>query len=146
MLQIRQSFFETNSSSVHALIISKTEGCRLPSTVNLSEDSDHGDIIRAWVRSLNNERAEKLINWLYSHGVDEIIYNGSNATIISCIKSCKLHPKDVNPEDIAYKFNDIALTNFICDNIHDEYEGHDDYLYCQLDTDEFTWYTTWSEH
>ena len=49
MLQIRQSFFETNSSSVHALIISKTEGCRLPSTVNLSEDSDHGDTQQLYV-------------------------------------------------------------------------------------------------
>ena len=146
MLQIRQSFFETNSSSVHALIISKTEGCRLPSTVNLSEDSDHGDILRAWVRSLKNEKAKNLINWLYSHGVDEIIYNGSNEAIASYIKSCKLHPIDANPEDIAYRFNDIALINFICGNIYKEYDGHDDYLYDQLDTDEYAWYITWSEH
>ena len=135
MLQIRQSFFETNSSSCHALIISKTEGCKLPSTVNLSEDSTHGDIIRTWVRSLNKERSEKLINWLYSHGVDKIIYNGSNGTIISCIKSCKSHPEEVNAGDIIYKFNDIALTNFICDNIYERYEGHDDYIYFQLDND-----------
>lgn len=146
MLQIRYGQFETNSSSVHALIISKTEGCRLPSTVNLSEDSDYGDILRTWVRSLNNERAEKLVNWLYSHGVDEIIYNGSNGTIISCIQSCKSNPREVNAADIEYKFNDIALTNFICNNIYDHYEGHDDYLYCRLDSDEFAWHITWSEH
>ena len=142
MKQIRYSFFETNSSSVHALIFSKIDQCnKLPSTINLSEDSKHGDVIRAWVRNLSESQSKKFITWLYSHGVKKIIYVGSNDDINRYIKELKHRDsyEEIDASELEWRFNDIALINFLNGDINTTYDGHDDYLYHDLDENEYAW-------
>ena len=95
MIQIRNSMFETNSSSCHTLIIQRFTEDTLNKTVDLSEDSFNGDFIRRIVREMNDDNIEKLINWLYLHGVENIMYNGSRQKVYECIEKYKDHPIDL---------------------------------------------------
>ena len=64
MIQIRNRMFETNSSSVHALIIDKDAEEHLSSTIDLSADNSIGDITRELIRDLDEEDTRRFVNWL----------------------------------------------------------------------------------
>lgn len=74
--------FETNSSSCHCLILSKTAKAELPTTIELDSDDRTGNFVRAYVRRLSKTASKQLVNWLYLNGVKTIIYHGSNEYII----------------------------------------------------------------
>lgn len=91
MIQIRQNFFETNSSSCHALIIPRDQDFKVRSTIDLSEDSETGDDFRRFLREelIYEEDVRKFICLLYSAGVETIKYNGRNEFVTKYIKECK---------------------------------------------------------
>ena len=139
MVSIRKSFFETNSSSCHALIMSN-EPHTLPKTIYLGEDNEVGDHVRAMIRDLDEEDSKKFVHFLYNHGVDTIIYNGSNP-FISKYATEYLNLTDEQKEEIKWdneiprirKFcsshvSDTALINFLLGE-YSNYLGHDDELY-----------------
>ena len=130
MITIRDGFFETNSSNTHALILNRKAEGALPKIIDLSEDDSTGDYIRKIVRCLHNEDVEKLINWLYSKGVEEIKYNGRNTYVNECIDKYKNNYKDdlgIPSIDWQYKVNEGALINLLIGE-YEEYNGHDSYL------------------
>ena len=128
MIQIRNGMFETNSSSVHALIIKDTAQEKLRSIVDLSADSSTGDIVRAIVRDLDEEDTKMLVNWLYSHGVETIKYHGSNRWLNEFAENYKDNYSDTG---IPYKLRDLnsdALINLLMGHFTD-YFGSDDDIY-----------------
>ena len=140
MLQFRYSFFETKSSSCHALIMSTSAETGLSSVIDLSEDSEKGDYIRQMVRDLPEDDTRKLVYWLFTHGVETIKYNGSNPFIHRCIEDYQAL-SDSQKEEIQWSnelprlphftslhLTDGALINFLMGEYRD-YFGHDDYLY-----------------
>lgn len=133
MIQIRNGMFETNSSSVHALIIKDVTQEKLSSTVDLSEDSATGDIVRAIVRDLDEEDTKMLVNWLYSHGCNTIKYYGSNRWLNDFAEQYKDNYSDTG---VPYKLRDLnsdALINLLMGHYTD-YVGRDDDIYdCRSD-------------
>ena len=128
MIQIRNSMFETNSSSVHALIIKDDAQEKLSSIVDLSADSSTGDIVRAIVRDLDEEDTKILVNWLYSQGVETIKYYGSNRWLNEFAEKYKDNYSDTG---IPYKLRDLnsdALINLLMGHFTD-YVGRDDDIY-----------------
>lgn len=72
MIQIRNYMFETNSSSCHALVVPMNQEVRF-STIACSEGLNY---------LLENAFGTYgLIQWLYNEGVEEIKYNGNQASI-----------------------------------------------------------------
>lgn len=82
MINIRKNLFETNSSSVHALVIPKDQKIYIPTTVILRY-GDYGwefdtyydtiDYIYTACKDRGDKEVEKLINYLKHKGVEEII-------------------------------------------------------------------------
>ena len=80
MIQIRNYMFETNSSSCHALVVPINQAVRF-STIACSEGLDY--LLE------NAVGAYGLIQWLYNEGVEEIKYNGDQASIRRKINEIK---------------------------------------------------------
>lgn len=127
--------FETNSSSVHALIIDRDAEEKLISTIDLSADTPVGDITRELVRDLDEEDTRILVNWLYSHGCNTIIYYGSNRWLNDFAEQYKDNYSDT---DVPYKlrnFNSDALINILighyCNFVgrDDEYDDYNKVMY-----------------
>lgn len=85
MLNIRKNIFETNSSSVHALVIPKDQTLYIPHTVTLHygeygwENDTYGDTIDYIYTAcvdFGSDEVEKLINYLKRKGVEEITISG----------------------------------------------------------------------
>ena len=127
MIQIRKSFFETNSSSTHSLIINLETDCRLPSTIDLSADDSIGDVIRGFVRNLNEEDTRRFVNWLYCNGVKTIKYYGSNKWINKFAEEYKDSYTDMGLLETHSRFTTGALINLLVGE-YDEYIGRDDYM------------------
>lgn len=138
MLNVRYGLFETNSSECHALIIPNEQGVNITKTIDLSSDDDKGDIFRKLIRDLRGEEDAKLLaNWFYRHGVENIIYNGSNSDFIRAIKNEKIEfeknpDRDLGRPNIHYifykdKVDDCELKLFFGTE-NREYYGHDGYL------------------
>lgn len=81
MIQIRTNCFETNSSSIHALIIPKDTTLHIPSSVHLSYGSygwgidtitDTLNYIYTACKDYGQYEVDKLIEYLKSKGVEEI--------------------------------------------------------------------------
>lgn len=135
MIEIRDGFFETNSSSIHALIISKESEDKLPKTVDLSADNPIGDVVRGFVRDLDDNNSKAFINWLYLNGVKTIKYNGSNVFIVRYIEQYKDHPQDFGlPEMPDWNtWTAGCFINLLTGN-YEDYIGRDDYLDYDSDT------------
>lgn len=136
MLNVRYGLFETNSSECHALIIPKEQEVSLTKTIDLSADNDTGDIFRKVVRELDAEESEKLANWLYRHGVEKIIYNGSNTDFIKAIKTEKKELERDPERDLGYPkprcmwhcAGESDILNLFFGTENRDYYGHDGYL------------------
>ena len=127
MLNIRQSFFETNSSSCHALVFSNEAVEKLPKTVNFDNDDKYGVYLRQYINELNERGTKEFVNWLYFNGVTKIIYHGSNKYLNEYAKTFK--DKFYEPDFPHSSLTSGALMNFINGHIDMDYLGHDDYLY-----------------
>ena len=73
---------------------------------------------------LNREDSVKLVNWLYSKGVETIIYNGGNSYISQAIEEYKESYHFMGlPKNRKFKnFNDAAWINLVHDDV-DNYYG-----------------------
>ena len=127
MIQIRNRMFETNSSSVHALIIDKDAEEHLSSTIDLSADNSIGDITRELIRDLDEENTRTFVNWLYCHGCDNIIYHGSNKWLNDFAKMYKDNYSDTGVPDKLSNFNSGALINLLMGHYYDFIGRDDDY-------------------
>lgn len=137
MFTIRKGQFETNSSSTHCLIIDKNCGEKLGETIDLSADNYTGDFIRPFIRRLDEETSKVFVNWLYTQGVKNIIYNGSNEFINKFAEEYKDSYTDMGFPDL-YEFKnygDEGLISFLL-GYFEEYYGYEDVDY---DDDEFTY-------
>lgn len=138
MISIRKGQFETNSSSVHALIIDTEANGKLPTILNLDVDSDEGDYVRKFVRELDEEQTDKFVNWLYYHGVDEIKYHGSNKWLNDLAEKYKGIAIDKGlPCDEDDGWTTGALINLLLMDFED-YCGYDD-IPADYDT-QMTWW------
>ena len=134
MLQIRSSFFETNSSSCHALIINMNASGKLPSKLFLDEDSDEGNYIRKFIRELNKRDTKKLANWLYMHGVESIVYHGNNIWLNQYMDDYKDSYSDLGLPK-GEDWTDGAIINLFLQDFVD-YAGYED---VEHDDDEMVW-------
>ena len=105
MLQIRTSCFETNSSSANILIIPKSQGIHVPNRFIYVDDETSTrpselviyKIIHGW--NANRENIDKLVNFLYISGVEEIIYGGNDRYFEDAINKYKNNPEDIGVPD-----------------------------------------------
>lgn len=131
MIQIRNNFFETNSSSCHAFMIPRDEDASIQKTIDLTIDSDRGDLFRKMIRNLDEKNSEILANWFYYNGVENIIYNGSNSYFRHFIETAKDNPQDlglVNSYDIENNWTRQDFINFFFGEAGWNYFDRDDYL------------------
>ena len=80
MFSYRSSFFETNSSSCHALVVPTNQEAHF-SKIACSRGLDF--LLE------NASGTSNLIKWLYDNGVEEIKYNGSNSYVRREITECR---------------------------------------------------------
>lgn len=88
MISIRFGSFETNSSSVHALVIPKEQSIHIPKSVNLYYGGEFGWDFEKRFDTLQyvfdacvdrgQEEVEKLREYLKRKGVEEISFNGNS--------------------------------------------------------------------
>jgi len=81
MIQIRKGCFETNSSSVHALVIPDDQTISIPTKVTLYggeygwENEEYGDTLNYFYQACvdqGREEVNRFFNYLKSKGVEEI--------------------------------------------------------------------------
>lgn len=97
MIQIRHGLFETNSSSANVLIIPKSQGMHVPQRFIYVDDETSlkpsekviYSIIHGW--NSDRENIDKLVNFLYISGVEEIIYGGHDPYFEDAIERYKDH-------------------------------------------------------
>lgn len=137
MISVRNGMFETNSSSCHCLILSRTAETELPTTIELDSDDSTGDFVRAYIRGLNETASKQLVNWLYLNGVKTIIYNGANKYINKFIEEFKDNPVDLGVPELDNEATAGTLINFIA-GCWEEYVGMDSDL--EYEDDETTYW------
>ena len=89
MLEIRQGIFETNSSSCHKLIVPYGEELSVPKTVDLDNVWPDGMEFLVDVMTESWGNCDDWVQFLYSHGVEEFKYSGSNTNLRTAIKKYK---------------------------------------------------------
>ena len=79
MINIRKGLYETNSSSVHALVIPKETTINIPETVNLSYgewgwdfDREYDTLNYFFTACCEYGRAQEFIDYLYEKGVKNV--------------------------------------------------------------------------
>lgn len=130
MLEIRKGFFETNSSSCHALLIPKDQDIQIRKTLDLNEDSMHCQYIRDFIACCNDEQCIELVNLLYLSGVETIKYSGRNRYFSKCIEQEKANPRDLGISKNGCMYNAWSkqdVLNFIFGTFN-EYNENDNYL------------------
>lgn len=149
MIQIRHGCFETNSSSANVLIIPKSRCIHVPNRFIYVDDETSlkpsekviYSIIHGW-RS-DRENIDKLVNFLYISGVEEIIYGGHDSYFESAIEQYKDHPEDMGVPDgwskevlkFAIFGSDTEIEHFCDCGDRPTYHG---------DSDEENWYREYS--
>ena len=126
MIQIRNHLFETNSSSVHALVIPKDQKISIPDSVTLRYGSygwegdtcyDTLDYVYTACRDRNDVEVAKLISYLKLKGVTHIeVMNNTGEDGID-------HSYEVPLEDLFA--NDNLLDRFIFGNASYVRTGND---------------------
>ena len=93
MIQIRNSMFETNSSSCHIFMFPKSMGIKVPSTVVLydtyEETKDNMPNIVFNDINWDEEYTTPFIRMLYACGVKEIKYTGKDQYVTDAIEQYK---------------------------------------------------------
>jgi hypothetical protein len=105
MIHIRYGLFESNSSSANVLIIPKNQGVHVPKRFIYVDDETSTraselviyKIIHGW--KSGRENIDKLINFIYISGVEEIIYGGHDPYFERAIEQYKDHPEDMGVPD-----------------------------------------------
>ena len=101
MIQIRNSIFETNSSSSHAFLFPKDANIKIPSTVVLYDTYDDtlDNMPNLYFNDCNwgEEYTTPFIKFLYKYGVKEIKYTGRHQYVTEAIDKYKT----VDPSDIT---------------------------------------------
>lgn len=105
MIQFRHSMFETNSSSANVLIIPKSQGIHVPQRFIYVDDETSTrpselviyKIIHGW--KADRENIDKLVNFLYISGVEEIVYGGHDRYFQEAVDKYKDHPEDMGVPD-----------------------------------------------
>lgn len=131
MISIRHLFFETNSSSANVLCIPKDQGIHIPKRFIYMDDETSlrpseivlWHIFHGW--KADDDNVDKIINFLYINGVEEIIYGGRGTKFENAVKKYKDHPIDMGlPKDWT---KDLLLRALFgvdtdCQYYSDEYE------------------------
>ena len=108
MIQVRHIMFETNSSSANVFIIPKDQHVSIKKRFIFRSDSSSDivseqalcQIFDGWFdESRNREAIDQIINFLYSVGVEEIIYDGPNEYIEKAINKYKDHIQNLGLPD-----------------------------------------------
>ena len=102
MIQIRDCFFETNSSSSNVLCIPKSQSISIPKRFIFMEDDTSlrpsevvlCNIFDDW-HGNKKESMEQIVNFLYLNGVEEIIYGGHVDWFENAINKYKDNPIDM---------------------------------------------------
>ena len=153
MIQIRYSCFETNSSSVNVLIIPKSQGTHVPKRFIYVEDETSlkpsekviYSITHGWSSSIR-DNIDKIVNFLYLNGVEEIVYGGHDRYFEEAINKYQGRPEDLGipngwskPELIGAIFGDESEIKYCADDESRPNEGPaPEYEY--LESDEENWY------
>ncbi len=133
MIQVRYIMFETNSSSANVFIIPKDQ--RVVIKKRFIFRSDHSsDIVSEqalcyifddWFdEGINKEAIDQIINFLYSVGVEEIIYDGPNEYIEKAINKYKDHIQNLGLPD-GWTEEQLVKTLFGCDTIAEVFSEYD---------------------
>lgn len=153
MIQIRYSCFETNSSSVNVLIIPKSQGTHVPKRFIYVDDETSlkpsekviYSITHGWSSSIR-DNIDKIVNFLYLNGVEEIVYGGHDRYFEEAINKYQGRPEDLGipngwskPELIGAIFGDESEIKYCADGESRPNEGPaPEYEY--LESDEENWY------
>ena len=105
MFQIRTGIWETNSSSCNALVIPMDQNINF-STVACGEGLNY--LLE------NAYGSNSLINWLYSIGVEEIKYTGSDSRVRRAITELKYNWKESDKLEVSI---DPYCTTFLPEQI-----------------------------
>lgn len=152
MIQIRHSMFETNSSSANVLIIPKNQNIHIPQRFIYVDDETSlrpselviYKIIHGWKSDRDN--IDKIVNFLYNSGVEEIVYGGHDRYFQEAIKRYKDHPEDMGIPDgwnkdtfmFAIFGTESEVQHFSDGDSKPNYGPGPEYK--QLDSDEENWY------
>lgn len=151
MIQIRNSYFETNSSSANILIVPKEQSCSVPDRFIYVEDETSLKPSEKVIYSILNscyssssEDIDKIVNFLYLNGVNEIIYGGNNPCFKDAIEKYKDNPMDMGlpdgwSRDLLFK----ALFGFESTVEHYE-DGDHRPTYKSYDDDDENYYVSYS--
>ncbi len=156
MIQIRTSCFETNSSSANILIIPKSQGIHVPQRFIYVDDETSlkpsekviYSIIHGW--KADRENIDKLVNFLYISGVEEIVYGGHDSYFERAIEQYKDHPEDMGVPDgwnkevlkFALFGNESEIQHFSDGETRPNVGPAPEYKY--LDSDDENWYREYS--
>ena len=149
MFQIRHSMFETNSSSANVLIIPKSQGIYVPNRFIYVDDETSlkpsekviYSIIHGW-RS-DRENIDKLVNFLYISGVEEIVYGGHDSYFERAIEQYKDHPEDMGVPD-GWSKEVLKFAIFGSDTEIEHFCDGEDRPTYHCDSDEENWYREYS--
>ena len=153
MIQIRYSCFETNSSSVNVLIIPKSQGTHVPKRFIYVDDETSlkpsekviYSITHGWSSSIR-DNIDKIVNFLYLNGVEEIVYGGHDRYFEEANNKYQGRPEDLGipngwskPELIGAIFGDESEIKYCADDESRPNMGPaPEYEY--LESDEENWY------
>lgn len=156
MIQIRHGLFETNSSSANVLIIPKSQGICVPHRFFYMDDETSlkpsekviCQIIHGW--NSDRENIDKLVNFLYVNGVEEIVYGGHDRYFQEAVDKYKDHPEDMgvpyswDKEELKFALfgNSSEIEHFEDGQKRPDYGPAPEYKH--LNQDDENWYRAYS--
>lgn len=118
MIQIRNSMFETNSSSCHVFMFPNGMNIKIPSTVILNDDYNTKDNMpNLYFNDINwgESYTTPFIQFLYKCGVKKIKYTGKYKYVTDAIEKYK----NLDDYDLYGLYNDAESIKKVCfgDNV-----------------------------
>ena len=157
MIQIRHGCFETNSSSANVLIIPRFQNIHVPKRFIYMDDETSTrppelvlyKIIHGW-RS-NQDDIDKIVNFLYVNGVEEIVYGGHDRYFEEAINKYRNCPDDLGvpngwskPQLMGALFGSDTEVQYFRDGEDDRPNVGPPPKYEYIDSDEENWYKEYS--
>ena len=150
MIQIRTDLFETNSSSANVLCVPKKQSIHIPKRFIYMDDETSlrpteivlHHILSNW-HGNKKENTDKIINFLYLNGVEEIVYGGHDRYFEETANKYKDKATDMGLPDNWNK--DLLLralfgTENDCQFYSDEYDYQLESDYSEEDNDYISFY------